>query len=158
MDRLGTMHEIPLLGNGNCNDVLNREISIDTGSITNKQILPIKKVLYGPMPYEHQYLKITVGPVKCTPSSESNHDNNFKFDGELNVRKNNKLYHVFHNWGKEYSVEFDIIVTKNVDSILNVFHMTATNNNHGNHGDRIPALFLKSDKKFHFRRRVCSAW
>ena len=86
MDNKGTVHEQAVLGEGKCNDVLKSGISIDSGAITDKQFLPIKQVLYGPMPHENQRMKITVGPVKCTPSPtplESNRDDTLNFEGKI---------------------------------------------------------------------------
>ena len=68
------------------------------------------------MPHANQRMKITVGPVKCTPSpqslspSELNQDDDLNIVGEIEVKKNNKLPQVFKQWGKEYSVEFAIKV------------------------------------------------
>ena len=86
MDSKGAIHEQDILGEGKCNEVLRSGTSIDTGLIIDKQFLPIKKVLYGPMPHENQRMKITVGPVKCTPSPtplESNRDDTLNFEGKI---------------------------------------------------------------------------
>ena len=133
MDSKGTIHEQDILGEGKCNEVLRSGTSIDTGSITDKQFLPIKQVLYGPMPHENQRMKITVGPVKCTPSVQFSQYETLNFDGEVEVKKNNKLPQVFKQWGKEYSVEFSIKVNKEFSSPTwrNVFHMSSTDDNYG---------------------------
>ena len=54
------------------------------------------------------------------------------------------------NWGDIYSIEFDIVVTKLNDDWMNVFHFTGTNKNYGDHGDRVPALFINKAGYFHF--------
>ena len=134
MDSKGTIHEQDILGEGKCNEVLRSGTSIDTGSITDKQFLPIKQVLYGPMLHANQRMKITVGPVKCTPSVQFNQYEPLNFDGEIEVKKNNKLPQVFKQWGKEYSVEFAIKVNKEFSSPTtwrNVFHMSSNDNNYG---------------------------
>ena len=162
MDSKGTIHEQAVLGEGKCNDVLKRGTYIDSGLITEKYFLPIKQVLYGPMPHANQQMKITVDPVRCTPSaqsptpSESNQDEKLKIEGEIEVKKNNKLPQVFKYWGKEYSVKFDIEINKEFTSPewLNVFHMTSTDNKCCNHGDRIPALFVNKNKNLLFASSI----
>ena len=63
---------------------------------------------------------------------------------------------MYQNWGPEYSIEFDIVVKKlpNYDWTkgpwINVFHVTSTNENCCNKGDRIPGLFINKDGYFQF--------
>lgn len=82
------------------------------------------------MPHANQCMKITVGPVKCTPSaqslspSESNQDEILNIEEEIEVKKNYKLPQVFNQWGKEYSFEFNIEVNGESQTEVNVFHMT----------------------------------
>ena len=83
--------------------------------------------------------------------------------GEIEVKKNNKLPHVFNHWGKEYSVMFDIEINKEFSSPerLNVFQLTATDWLSAiccnlNHGDRIPALFVNKNKNLHFTNSIGS--
>ena len=56
---------------------------------------------------------------------------------------NGKKFKEFQNWGLLYTVEFEITVTNAGSGWTNVFHFTANENN-GNYGDRIPALFINS--------------
>merc|ERR1711971_946412 len=58
--------------------------------------------------------------------------------------------------GKEYSVKFDIEVNKEFSNVewLNVFHLTSTDNNCCNHGDRIPALFVNKNKNLQFSTSI----
>ena len=158
IDSKGTIHEQDILGEGKCNEVLRSGTSIDTGSITDKQFLPIKQVLYGPMPHANQRMKITVGPLKCTPSAQSYQHETLKFDGEIDVRKNHKLPQVFNQLGKEYFVKFDIKIDKEFSSPewLNVFRLTSTDSNCCDHGDRIPALFLHKNKQLTFTNSIGS--
>ena len=164
MDSKGAIHEQDILGEGKCNEVLRSGTSIDTGLIIDKQFLPIKQVLYGPMLHENQRMKITVGPVKCTPSVqalsplESHQDEGLNIEGEIEVEKNNKLSQVFNQWGKEYSIKFDIRIHKDFSSPewLNVFRMTSTDNNCCNIGDRIPGLFVLSNKKLQITNSIGS--
>ena len=65
---------------------------------------------------------------------------------------NGKKFKEFQNWGLLYTVEFEITVTNAGSGWTNVFHFTA-NDNYGDYGDRIPALFINSDGYFH----ICSA-
>ena len=60
----------------------------------------------------------------------------------------------FQNWGKLYTVEFEIIVVKNSGSgWTNVFHFT-TDGNCCNNGQRIPALWIHSTGHFHITSAV----
>ena len=61
----------------------------------------------------------------------------------------------FQNWGRFFTIEFDIMVTKKTYGLYgwtNVFHFTA-NGNYENYGDRIPALYINSNGYF----QICSA-
>ena len=71
------------------------------------------------------------------------------------IRKNN-IVHLIDNWGKVFSVEFAIKVTKLPPSTwTNVFHFTADGDNE-NYGDRIPALYIENhNQKGYFQ--FCSA-
>ena len=66
-----------------------------------------------------------------------------------------KVFQEFQNWGSLYTVEFEITVTTtgpgNHNGWTNVFHFTA-NDNYGDYGDRIPALWINIDGYFH----ICS--
>ena len=63
-----------------------------------------------------------------------------------------ELAEEYQNWGDEYSIEFDIVVTTLPNAQwLNVFRFTATNDNFGSPGDRIPALFVNKAGYFAFR-------
>ena len=54
------------------------------------------------------------------------------------------------NWDQTYSVNFEISVKKLPTSLwLNVFHFTATNDDVGTNGDRIPGLWINKDGYFH---------
>ena len=162
MDSKGAIHEQDILGEGKCNEVLRSGTSIDTGLIIDKQFLPIKQVLYGPMLHENQRMKITVGPVKCTPSVqalsplESHQDEGLNIEGEIEVKKNNKFPSVLNHLGKEYSIEFQIEVNKEFSTpeYLNVFRMTSTDNNCCNHGDRIPSLFVNKNKNLYYATSI----
>ena len=62
---------------------------------------------------------------------------------------------VFQNWGRLFTVEFDIIVTSHVSGWTNVFHFTAEGNK-DNYGDRIPALYIDNiNNQGYFH--ICSA-
>ena len=62
---------------------------------------------------------------------------------------------VFQNWGRLFTVEFDIIVTGFVPGWTNVFHFTAEGN-YDNYGDRIPALYIDNiNNQGYFH--ICSA-
>ena len=61
----------------------------------------------------------------------------------------------FQNWGRLFTIDFDITVTKPTYGLwgwTNAFHFTA-NGNMENYGDRIPALYINSDGYF----SICSA-
>ena len=64
-----------------------------------------------------------------------------------------KLKEKFQNWGDIYAIKFDIVVNKLPGTITNVFCFTAFPNGDDIkiHGNRIPALFVKPDGRFHFR-------
>ena len=48
----------------------------------------------------------------------------------------------FQNWGRLFTIEFEITVTTNISyGWTNVFHVTA-DGNYVNYGDRIPALYM----------------
>ena len=59
-----------------------------------------------------------------------------------------KVLQEFQNWGKLYSVEFEITVTNPGSGWTNVFQFAP-----GIGGGRIPAFFINSDGYFH----ICSA-
>ena len=40
----------------------------------------------------------------------------------------NKLVQEYQNWGKEFTIEFDIVVNKMPNDWLNIFRVTSTNN------------------------------
>ena len=62
---------------------------------------------------------------------------------------------VFQNWGRLFTIEFDIIVTGYVPGWTNVFHFTAEGN-YDNYGDRIPALYIDNiNNQGYFH--ICSA-
>jgi hypothetical protein len=72
-----------------------------------------------------------------------------KFEGEVELTKGNKVNQVFNNWGREYLVKLDIEINAEfTENWLNVFHMTNTDNNCCNQGDRLPAMFINKDKWF----------
>merc|ERR1719228_836738 len=55
------------------------------------------------------------------------------------------------DWGMNYKIEFDIMVTnKNINKYVNVFHMTSTGKTCCNIGDRMPLFTLDSKGKFYF--------
>ena len=55
---------------------------------------------------------------------------------------------VFQNWGRLFTVEFDLTITNAGSGWTNVFHFTA-NVDQGHYGDRIPALWIHSAGYFH---------
>ena len=56
----------------------------------------------------------------------------------------------YENWGKDFSVQFDIVVNKLPKSTwLNVFHFTA-GGNFEKLGDRIPGLWIHKEGYFSF--------
>jgi len=70
-----------------------------------------------------------------------------KLDGEVANDKVTKRTEVFHGWGEQYLVEFTIEVNKLPSTdVLNVFHMTSTDRDCCNHGDRLPAVFVLKHK------------
>jgi hypothetical protein len=71
--------------------------------------------------------------------------------GQVALQKGKQLASKFDGWGKKYLVEFDIVVNRlERERVLNVFRMTSTDNNYGNHGDRIPAVFVERENRFTF--------
>ena len=76
-------------------------------------------------------------------------------NGLVALSKDSKKSKVFRDWGKQFSIKFEIEITKDFTSPtwLNVFHMTIGGNNH-QHGDRIPALFIRNTKKLFFTMSV----
>merc|ERR1711892_697874 len=62
----------------------------------------------------------------------------------------------FNFWARQYKVEFDIKVTKELpgkSTYYNVFHMTI-GGDQKQYGDRIPAVWVNSDKYFHIASAV----
>ena len=76
-------------------------------------------------------------------------------NGLVALSKDSKESKVFRDWGKQFSIKFEIEITKefSTPTWLNVFHMTIGGNNH-QHGDRIPALFIRNTKKLFFTMSV----
>ena len=60
---------------------------------------------------------------------------------------------MFQNWGKLYSVEFEITVINPGSGWTNVFHFAPVNKLGDRIPGRIPAFFINSDGYFH----ICSA-
>ena len=54
-----------------------------------------------------------------------------------------KVVQEIQNWGKVYTVEFEITIINSGEGWINVFHITAGNADNSNYGDRIPAMFIK---------------
>ena len=54
-----------------------------------------------------------------------------------------KVVQEIQNWGKLYSVEFEITISNSGEGWINVFHFTAGDSNSENYGDRIPAMWIK---------------
>jgi len=68
----------------------------------------------------------------------------------LDIKKG-KLTKEYQDWGKEFEIEFDIVVNKLPNGEwLNVFHFTGTKEGCCGLGDRIPALFINKGGYFHF--------
>ena len=67
--------------------------------------------------------------------------------------KKNQLVKELKNWGKEYKIEFGIKVMKLPKHPTNVLHISASDNNDKNYGDRIPAVFIHKEGY----ARICSA-
>ena len=74
--------------------------------------------------------------------------------GQVALQKGKQLASKFDGWGKKYLVEFDIVVNRMPSKWMNVFHMTSTDNDCCNHGDRIPAVFVNNLKLFHIPASV----
>ena len=74
--------------------------------------------------------------------------------GQVALQKGKQLASKFDGWGKKYLVEFDIVVNRMPSKWMNVFHMTSTDNDCCNHGDRIPAVFVNNAKLFHITASV----
>ena len=63
------------------------------------------------------------------------------------ISKGQILKH-YQEWSPSFRIEFDIMVSSVLKEIwTNVFHFTIGGNNH-HYGDRIPAFWIKSNKKF----------
>ena len=54
-----------------------------------------------------------------------------------------KVVQEIQNWGKLYSVEFEITISNSGEGWINVFHFTAGDSDNENYGDRISAMWIK---------------
>jgi hypothetical protein len=69
--------------------------------------------------------------------------------------KKGRLAKKFQNWGDVYVIKFQIVVTKMPTSLwTSVFHLTGTNENCCDHGDRIPAFWINSNGYFSIESSV----
>ena len=72
------------------------------------------------------------------------------FSGICQVIEKGKVLRMYENWGKYFSIQFDIVVKKLPKSTwLNVFHFTA-GGNFEKLGDRIPGLWINKKGRFYF--------
>ena len=53
-----------------------------------------------------------------------------------------KVVQEIQNWGKLYTVQFEITISNSGEGWINVFHFTADDNK-AKYGDRIPVIFIK---------------
>jgi hypothetical protein len=65
-DRNSNKHPLINLQSNNC-DFKNPEKFSDVATITQKDLLPITSVSYGPITYEFQVANATIGPLICNP-------------------------------------------------------------------------------------------
>ena len=65
-DKSGNWHSVQQLGENQCDLNYHAWLS-DSEILSNKSLLPITGVKYGPMPFEAQKLKIKVGSLRCEP-------------------------------------------------------------------------------------------
>ena len=65
-DRNNIKHPLTNLQSNNC-DFKNPEKFSDVATITQKDLLPITSVSYGPITYEFQVANATIGPLICYP-------------------------------------------------------------------------------------------
>ena len=68
--RDGSVQWISNLGNNSCNNGF-PTMMVDNGVISNKNLLPVTSLSYGPMPYESQSAKVKLGPLTCHPPPEN---------------------------------------------------------------------------------------
>ena len=67
----------------------------------------------------------------------------------------NKQIGTIANWGCEYRVAVDINVKSASDMVwYSIIRFTATGENCCNHGDRVPAIFYRSDQGMHISSSV----
>ena len=104
--------------------------------------------------------KIYEGIGKCvTVPYHLEAEKTIEYGGEVQVSKGLKRPDVIYNWGYQYIIRFDLEINQNfAPSWLNVFRITSTDNNNGNHGDRVPALFVNKDRSLSFTNSVGSEW
>ena len=72
-DRNNNKHPLVNLQSNNC-DFKNPEKFSDVATITQKDLLPITSVSYGPITYELQAANATIGPLICHPWNMTNQD------------------------------------------------------------------------------------
>ena len=68
--RDGSVQWLDKLGNNSCNRGL-PALMEDSGSIKDKNLLPITAIEYGPMAHESQSGNVTLGPLICYPMPEN---------------------------------------------------------------------------------------
>ena len=67
------------------------------------------------------------------------------YNGKVQVKRNNRRPEVLTNWGQEFVIEFEIMVKRKTNGVLNVFQLTK-----GDENDRIPSLNIQSSNEFLF--------
>ena len=80
-----------------------------------------------------------INQFKCLISDETN----FSIVGDVEVTRGNHVWSI-PEWSEDFRIEFDIIVDMEFSSDwTNAFRVTITDDNSGNFGDRIAALFVR---------------
>ena len=70
-------------------------------------------------------------------------ETNFSIVGDVELTRGNYVWST-PEWSEEFRIDFDIIVEMDFSNDwTNAFRVTNTEDNHGNFGDRITALFVK---------------
>jgi len=71
------------------------------------------------------------------------------YQSDVVVLKKNNLLKTLPTIGKQFTVSFDVYINKFGTGWQSILHLTSTGNNCCNWGDRVPAVWISHEKKFH---------
>ena len=111
-DRFATEHNLSI-ENSNC-DFKSSILRSDYVQISDKSILPVTKVYYGPLEFEMDKMKIVVGSLVCQPDPDKQNgieDRIEKLDTALEYieLQNNRTQDIMSNYSEKFNYFEDVL-------------------------------------------------